>query len=128
MGRCHILVSHQHVYESGGLMPALAAFLANIFGGFAAWIAVEVGKWITKKGTVRVFAGGGIVALTAALVATFNALISPMAAAMFSTQYGQFLGLAFPPIAGTCIATIITAWTAVHVYRFKRRRIDELAR
>ena len=53
----------------------------------------------------------------------FNAMVSPLVASMFSTQYGQFLGLAFPPVAGTCLATITATWVGCSTYKLRERAI-----
>ena len=96
-------------------MPILAALFTNLFAGFAAFIAQIWAKKIVVVGlAVAAFA----LALTVLMV-LFNALVTPLVAAMFSTQYGQFLGLAFPPIAGTCIASMSAAWSGCALYKLK---------
>jgi hypothetical protein len=53
----------------------------------------------------------------------FNNVVSPLVGQMFSTQYGQFLGLAFPPIAGTCMTGIAATWGACALYKLKVQSI-----
>lgn len=100
-------------------MPILASLIASVFGGIATFLAQMWAKKLVVAGlAVAAFA----VALVA-LMAVFNALVSPLVAAMFSTQYGQFLGLAFPPISGTCMTAIVSAWGACALYKLKMQAI-----
>lgn len=96
-------------------MPLLAGMIQALIGALAAFIAGEV----SKRATVALVAGGAISLSMLALVATFNLTVKPLVAAMFSTQYGQFIGLAFPPIAGTCLAAIGATWAACGLYKLK---------
>lgn len=104
-------------------MPILAGLIASIAGGFATFLAQIWAKKLVVAGlAIAAFA----VALVA-LMAVFNALVAPLAQAMFSTQYGQFLGLAFPPISGTCMTSIISAWGACALYKLKMQSIKMTA-
>lgn len=96
-------------------MPAFAALVEALFAGLASFLTR---LFIARIG-IRVIAVGAITALGTALIALFNTTLSPLAAAAFSTQYGQFLGLAFPPVAGTCLAAIATSWVAITTYRLQ---------
>lgn len=100
-------------------MPLLAALMSSLFGGIAVFIAQ---LW-TKKIVVAGLAVAGFAVSLAALMVAFNLVISPLIAAMFSTQYGQFMGLAFPPIAGTCMASIASTWGACALYKLKMQSI-----
>lgn len=100
-------------------MPILAALFASLMGGVTSFIAM---LWAKKIAV----AGLGIIAFAAALTVlmlVFNTLVTPLIAAMFSTQYGQFLGLAFPPMAGTCLASLATCWGACALYKLKMQSI-----
>lgn len=100
-------------------MPLLGTLLGSLFGGLASWLAQLWAKKIVVAGlAVAAFA----LALVA-LMAVFNSLVSPLIGAMFSTQYGQFMGLAFPPIAGSCMASIATCWGACALYKLKIQSI-----
>lgn len=96
-------------------MPLLAGLIQALIGALAAMITREV----SKRATVAVLAGSAISVSMLALVATFNLTVKPLVATMFSTQYGQFIGLAFPPIAGTCLAAIAGTWAACGLYKLK---------
>lgn len=100
-------------------MPLLAALLSSLVGGIASFIALLWAKKLAVSGLAIV---GFALALTA-LMLVFNQLVTPLVAAMFSTQYGQFLGLAFPPMAGTCMASIATCWGACALYKLKMQSI-----
>ena len=100
-------------------MPILAGLLSSLFGGIASFVAL---LW-AKKLAVSTLAVAAFVVTLTALMLVFNQLATPLVAAMFSTQYGQFLGLAFPPIAGTCMASIATCWGACALYKLKMQSI-----
>lgn len=100
-------------------MPLLAALMSSLFGSLTSFIAL---LWAKKLAVTAV----AIVAFAAALTAlmlVFNGLVSPLVQAMFSTQYGQFLGLVFPPIAGTCLSGLATCWGACALYKLKVQSI-----
>lgn len=104
-------------------MPLLAALWSAVVGGMASFIAL---LW-AKKLAVAALAVAGFAASLAVLMAAFNMLVSPLVAAMFSTQYGQFIGLAFPPIAGTCLTSLATCWGACALYKLKVQSIKMTA-
>lgn len=96
-------------------MPIFAALFQSFF--------VALGTFLTRlfaaKIAIRVLAVAAITALGTGLVVLFNSTVAPLVAAAFSTQYGQFLGLAFPPVAGTCLAAIATVWVACTTYKLQ---------
>jgi len=100
-------------------MPLLGALISSLFGGIASFFAL---LW-AKKISVTVLAVAAFGLALVALMAVFNLLVTPLVAAMFSTQYGQFLGLAFPPMAGTCLASLGTCWGACALYKLKVQSI-----
>lgn len=100
-------------------MPLLGQLLASLFGGLGGTLAAAG----TKKVATIAYAVTAFGLALAALMATFNYLVAPLVGAMFSTQYGQFLGLAFPPMAGTCMASIGTAWGSCALYKLKMQSI-----
>lgn len=104
-------------------MPLLGALLASLAGGIASFLTQIWAKKLVVAGlAVAAFA----VALVA-LMAVFNALVAPLVQSMFSTQYGQFIGLAFPPISGTCMTSIASAWGACALYKLKMQSIKMTA-
>lgn len=102
-------------------MPALALFLSTIFQAIAAFML----KMFLAKLSLRIVGYGLLIGLSTAMVAGFNGYIAPLVGQIFATQYGQFIGLAFPPIAGTCIATLVAAMGAVFAYRLKVRLVTQ---
>lgn len=100
-------------------MPLLGALLSSLFGGIASLVALF---WAKKIGVTAV----AVIAFAAALVAlmaTFNLLVAPLIQSMFSSSLGQFIGLAFPPIAGSCLASLGTCWGACALYKLKIQSI-----
>lgn len=104
-------------------MPLLAALWSAVVGGMASFIAL---LW-AKKLAVAVLAVAAFAASFTVLIAAFNMLVAPLVGAMFSTQYGQFIGLAFPPIAGTCLTSLATCWCACALYKLKIQSIKMTA-
>ena len=100
-------------------MPILAGLITSLFGGLASLIAYF---W-AKKISVTVLAVAAFALALTALMTVFNFAVSPLLYQLFSTQYGQFLGLAFPPIAGTCMTAIGGTWTACALYKLKIQSI-----
>ena len=62
-------------------------------------------------------------AAATALMVAFHAFVEPLVAALFSTAYGQFLGLLFPPISGNIVAGMIALWVACTAYRLNIQAI-----
>lgn len=100
-------------------MPLLAALLSSLMGGIASIFALF---W-AKKISVTVVAVLAFAAALVALMATFNLLVAPLVQQMFTSSLGQFIGLAFPPIAGTCLASMGTCWGACALYKLKIQSI-----
>jgi hypothetical protein len=104
-------------------MPLLGALLSTLFTALGGFLL----KMFIAKVAIRAAAVVAITAAGAALMATFNQLIAPLVAAAFSTTYGQFLGLAFPPVAGTCIAAFTAVWGGCMTYKLQVRAISVTA-
>lgn len=100
-------------------MPLLGALFSALMGGFASLVAL---LW-AKKIAVAAVAVLAFAAALAVLMAAFNLLVAPFALAMFSSSLGQFVGLAFPPIAGTCLTSIAACWGACALYKLKIQSI-----
>lgn len=100
-------------------MPIFAALVSSLMGSFASFFAF---LW-AKKLAVSTLAIAGFALSLTALMLVFNTAVSPLIQAMFSTQYGQFLGLAFPPIAGSCMASIAACWAGCALYKLKIQSI-----
>jgi hypothetical protein len=96
-------------------MPLLAA----LWGVIATAITSFLTRVLAGQVGFKLLALGAFAVLAASMVAFFNAAISPLAASVFNTQYGQLLGLAFPPVAGSCIATLLGAIVFAVAYRLK---------
>lgn len=100
-------------------MPALSALIASFFGALSVFLA----KMFAAKLAIRLLGVVAITAIGAGFMHTFNNFIAPLVGSLFSTQYGQFLGLAFPPISGTVITGIMTLWVACNTYLLQVRAV-----
>ena len=102
-------------------MPILASLLSALFSGLAGVVL----KLFLVKTSLRSVGIAAVLAMWGALLLVFNGFLSPLVGQLFATQFGQFLGLAFPPVAGTCLAIIAGASAAVQAYRMKRRFVEQ---
>lgn len=100
-------------------MPLLATMITTLFTALATFLA----KLFLAKLAIRVAAVAAIIAVGSSLMVTFNSYLAPLVAQMFQSEYGQFIGLAFPPIAGTCVAAISALWVACTTYAIQVRAI-----
>lgn len=96
-------------------MPIFAAFVGSIFTALSGWMVALLGARVAVRvASIAILAG-----LAIGLLALFNSVVAPMAASVFSTSFGQLLGLAFPPVAGSCVATIAGVWAACTTYKLQ---------
>lgn len=101
-------------------MPIFAAFFGALFSALGVFLA----KLFAAKLAIRLAAVAVLVALATGLVNTFNGYISPLLHMLFNTSYGQFIGLAFPPISGTIITLYMSAVLAVGTYKLQARAVS----
>jgi hypothetical protein len=104
-------------------MPLLAvlwtAISAQMMGLVAFFLAKKVGVIVLVVAALATSAG--------ALYLTMRGLIVPLASSLFSTSYGSIIGLAFPPVAGTCMLAISGTWIACGLYSWQRSAIKAIA-
>lgn len=104
-------------------MPILGGLLVSLFTGLGGLFSAIFGaQMAVKLAAVAAFLSFGLV-----LLGVFNAVVAPIAAAAFSTSYGQVIGLAFPPISGTCVAAVAAVWSACGLYGIQRRALGMMA-
>jgi len=104
-------------------MPIFATLLEGLLSGLAAFLVRFVGVRLAA-------ATAAVAALSVATVAClveFNNTVVPFLSALFSTAYGQFLGLLFPPISGTCLAAIAASWACRTAWAWCTRNIKIFA-
>lgn len=104
-------------------MPLLAGLISTLLTQLAGFFL----KVFLARAAIRAVGVAALVGLAYGLVAAFNGYLSPLISQLFNTQYGQFLGLAFPPVAGSCISVIVAAVGTVYVYRLKVRYVHMTA-
>lgn len=104
-------------------MPILGGLLVSLFTGLGGLFSAIFGAQIAVKlAAVASFLTFGVV-----LLGVFNTMVAPIAAQVFSTGFGQLIGLAFPPIAGTCLAAVSACWSACALYGVQRRALSMVA-
>lgn len=104
-------------------MPILAQFIAALFTALSSFLL----KLFVARVALRVAAVAAIAGFGTLLLAAFNAYVAPLAASLFSTSYGQLLGLIFPPIAGTVLAGLLALWAAALTYRLQVQAVKVTA-
>lgn len=98
-------------------MKSLALLTASIWEKFFNFIAGYLGvKHATRITAISILAVGYI-----SCVGVFTAMIGPWMLAVFTTSYGALLGLLFPPIAGTVIASLFSYKMCVVALRYTSR-------
>lgn len=103
-------------------MPILALLLKGFFVfAIKLWGAQQVAKL-----GVRITVVGVIAAAYVALALAFSVLVNPLLGSLFSSEYGQLWGLAFPPIAGSVVAGLVGLWIAVRTFRYTREAVRGL--
>ena len=103
-------------------MPALALLIPIFFSALTRFLfALFAGR-----AALALLGVGALTALGYEFVAYFNTAISPLVAGLFSNPYGQVIGLAFPPVAGTCVATTLAALLFAAAYKLKVRVVDRI--
>lgn len=90
-------------------MPLLAAFLGTIGTSIFGLVAAIFGAKIAT----RLLAVAALATIYISCVVYFTSMISPWLSGVFSSTYGQLLGLLFPPISGTVIASLAGYWGCV---------------
>jgi len=103
-------------------MPLLAALLEVLFAKVLGLMALL----FAKKVALALAGMTALVAIGSALYATLAQVVIPLAAQLFSTSYGSIIGLAFPPIAGPIILSIMAIWSACALYAFQRSAIRQI--
>ena len=95
-------------------MPLLATFLGSIASSIFGVLVAMMGA----KVAIRLIAIATIGGLYVGSVLVFSNTISPWLASVFTTQYGQLLGLLFPPVSGTVLASLSAYWAVIISLRY----------
>jgi hypothetical protein len=101
-------------------MPLLAGLLVSLFSGLASFLVT----FLSKKVAFGLAAATTLAGLYGAMVVFMNNAVNPLLGALFNTQYGQFIGLAVPPLAGTCLGIIASTWAACTLYAWQKKALD----
>jgi hypothetical protein len=98
-------------------MPSLAAFLQVILGkALGVFVSMFGAVWGIRLAAATAMASGYI-----ACVVVFSGMVGPWFAAITTTAYGALLGLLFPPVSGTVLASLVAYWTAVITLQYTRQ-------
>lgn len=99
-------------------MPALAAMIKAAL----MWLGTSYLLVVENQLLIKIAAIGMLSTAYVACVLFFSTFITPLVSSLFSTSYGQVVGLAFPPIAGTVVAGIVGLWGCIvtknYAYKF----------
>lgn len=100
-------------------MPILTAIIGGLFAEMFSFFV----KFATRKIATALTFGTLMSALYAGLLLCFKQVISPFVSLTFRTAYGQALGLAFPPIAGTCLVAVAASWACCAAFSWNREQL-----
>jgi hypothetical protein len=98
-------------------MPIFAVLFKAIMGNLVAFVSM----FIATKYAMRMAAVLALAAIYITAVTLFSTVVSPLIGSLFATGYGQFIGLAFPPIAGTVVSGLAALWTALVSFTYYQR-------
>jgi len=98
-------------------MPLLAQFLLTIFGGAVQWLA----KFLTQKVAIAIVLAG---IASGFFIALYLALRSVIAGALVSIagihpMFSAGISLVISPHSAALLASYITFWSAVELYKWK---------
>lgn len=96
-------------------MPLLGGLLVWLFGGLASFLAEMFGKKV-GVGLAFVASLGGVVLV---LLGGMRLVVEPLAGQLFAYPYAGWMGLAFPPVSGTCMVALGATWAATVLYRWQ---------
>jgi len=100
-------------------MPLLAKLFVWLTGNIYGLILSAFGaKWAIRVSAITALAG-----LYVASAVAFSTLIVPWLDAFASTQFGILLGLLFPPVAGTVLASLAAFWAVILASRYSAKLI-----
>lgn len=86
---------------------------ASLFSGIASSIFGLIAALVGAKIAARLTAVGALAVIYISCVVYFTTIIAPWLAGIFESQYGQLLGLLFPPISGSVLASLAGYWGCV---------------
>ena len=95
-------------------MPLFDKLFAGAMGSLFTFIAGFVGV----KVATRMLAVAAIATAYIGTISVFVTFVSPSFSAITTTGYGQVLGLAFPPVAGTVIVGLFAYKMSVVAARY----------
>jgi hypothetical protein len=95
-------------------MPLLAKLLEKLLDGlYGLGLGIFGAKWAIRISSAATLAG-----LYVACAIAFSQVIVPWLSGWLDTTFGMLLGLLFPPVAGTVLASLVTLWSCVLAKRY----------
>lgn len=80
-----------------------------------------VARFIGVQATIRLTAVATLATIYISCVIYFTTMVGPWLAGVFSSAYGQLLGLLFPPISGSILAGLSAYWICVAGQKYVAR-------
>lgn len=90
-------------------MPQLGALLITLLKPLFDLIAGLIGV----RNAIRLTAVATLATIYLSCVIYFSTMVGPWLANVFSTAYGQLLGLLFPPVSGSILAGLSAYWICI---------------
>lgn len=95
-------------------MPIIGSLLTYLFGSVLSFFSIFTSAKIAVRLTAVTFLAG----IYLSCVVYYTTMIGPWLLDLFSTQYGQFLGLLFPPVSGSVLAGLSAYWICIVGVRY----------
>lgn len=98
-------------------MPVFSLLFQAVMGNAVALlVAIR-----SAENAVRLTAIAVLSAAYVACVVFYTTVIDPLIGLLFSTAYGQLLGLVFPPLAGSVLASFVALWGCIVAKRYTEK-------
>jgi hypothetical protein len=104
-------------------MPLLGALLVSLFGGIAGFIA----QYFGKKATVGIALVATLATITGGLLLVMRAAIAAIVPIIGDGNFAVGVGIAIPSNFSSCMAAIVSTWTACTLYSWKREALKLFA-
>lgn len=93
-----------------------------LLAGLLNWGTTTILGFLTAlfgaKAAVRIAAVTSLATIYLSCVLYFTSMIGPWLAGVFSSPFGMVLGLLFPPISGTVVASLFAYYTCIAGARY----------
>lgn len=106
-------------------MPILAGLLSSLLG----WLGVTLADIFGRRVANAILVAGTFAVVFGALFALLRSTVNGLITAMPTDSWiAMGLGMAFPPMASTCIAAFGAVWAGCTLYRWQVKSLELMGR